>query len=183
MHKSHPNSTERAPAVQVPPQPDRGIENLREAEARVLQMISAQAPVARILDEICLAADHQIGDVASYISRPQDDELELSSIATMVVYYRLHTFCCEAVVGENGQVLGSFKMLSGVPRSPTCAELETIEWAKCLAAMAIKLDKQSAGQAASGLTAHLPVPERLLERPDSRQAPSARQSPIRTGDS
>lgn len=183
MDKSHPSSPERAPDIFAPPQPDRGIENLRETEAKILQMISAQAPIAKVLDEICLAADHQIGDVASYISRPEDDERELCAIATMVVYYRLHTFCCETVVGDSGQVFGFFKMLSGVPRRPTCVELATIEWAKSLAARAIKLDKQTSAQAICTLTADLPVEERVLEWSDSRQAPSACKSSIRTRDS
>jgi hypothetical protein len=181
VDKFHPALPLKAPDVQKPPLPGGGIESLRQAEEKVLQMISARAPIAKILDEICLAADHQIGDLASYISRPEDDKRELSAIATMVVYYRLHIFCCEDIFGENGQVLGSLEMFSGVPRKPTCEELETIAWAKYLAALVIKLDQQATVQTDSSAIADLPVQASVREWAESSKTSSACKSPTRAG--
>lgn len=50
------------------------------------------------------------------------------------------SFCTEGVFAENDELLGSLEMYCCDPRSPSADELQLIERAKCLAALAIKRD-------------------------------------------
>jgi hypothetical protein len=110
---------------------------LLSAEERLLQSISSHMPLPKVLNEICTALDLQIGNVVSLITLPGDDLSDLAAIAINAVLFGLSTFCSEEVVSENDEVLGFLEMYCSVRREPTAEEIQLIERAKCLAAIAI----------------------------------------------
>jgi hypothetical protein len=143
------------------------IQYLLGAEEQLLQSISARAPLPKVLNEICSALDCQIGNVVSLISLPDDDAGELGSIATNAELFGLYNFCSELVVDEHDQRIASLEMYGCVPRSPSATDLRLIERAKCLAALAIKLDHEAGPQAHCAKRVHRPVRGLLLEWPPS----------------
>jgi hypothetical protein len=150
----HPNSGE-------------GIQFLLRAEKQLLQSISARAPLPEILNGICSALDWQIGNVVSLISLPEDDASDLAAIAMNAAHFGLYIFWSEGVVAENDELVGSLEMYCSVPRSPSASEFQLIERAKCLAAIAIKLDNQSDYRGNCGMQRNRPVRGRVLEWPVS----------------
>jgi len=134
---------------------DDKIEYLLSAEEQLLQSISIHGPLPKILNRICSALDCQIGNVVSLISLPTDDASELADIAMSATLFGLHTFCSAGVVAENDERLGSLDMYCCVPRSPSSNEFRLIERAKCLAAIAIKLNKEADDQGSCGMRGNL----------------------------
>ena len=114
-------------------------EYLLRGETQILQSISARAPIARILNEICIALDCQLGNVVSTIIPSESDVTELSTIQSNAKLFGLYTFCSERIVTEGGESLGSLEMYCCVPRGPTACERQVIERSGCLIALAIKL--------------------------------------------
>lgn len=146
---------------------DDKIEYLLSTEEQLLQSISIHGPLPEVLNRICCALDSQIGNVVSLISLPTDDASELAEIAMNATLFGLHTFCSAGVVGENDELLGSLEMYCCVPRSPSVSEVQLIERAKCLAAIAIKLDKEADDQGNCGMRGNRPALERVREWPVS----------------
>ena len=146
---------------------DDKIEYLLSTEKQLLQSISIHGPLPEVLNRICSALDSQIGNVVSLISLPTDDATELAEIAMNATLFGLHTFCSARVVGEHDELLGSLEMYCCVPRSPSASEVQLIERAKCLAAIAIKLDKEADDQGNCGMRGNRPAPERVREWPVS----------------
>jgi hypothetical protein len=146
---------------------DDKIQYLLSAEEQLLQSISTDAPLPEVLNGICSALDCQIGNVVSLISLPGDDASDLAEIAMNAALFGLYTFCSEGVVAENDELLGSLEMYCNVPRSPSASEFQLIERAKCLAAIAIKLDKEADHQGHCGMRGNRPVRGRVLEWPVS----------------
>ncbi len=125
------------------------------AEEQILQSISTGAPLPKVLGGICAALDCQIGSVVSFISLPKDDAGELATIARNAQLFDLYAFCSEGVFAENDDLLGTLEMYCCVSRNPSASELQLIERAKFLAAIAIQRDKES-GHPANGR-----IPENL----------------------
>jgi len=150
-----------------PCQSDDKIQYLLSAEERLLQSVSTGAPLPEVLNEICNALDCQIGNVVSLISLPRDDASELAEIAINAALFGLYTFCSEGVFAENDELLGSLEMYCSVPRSPSASEFQWIERAKCLAAIAIKLDTEADRQSSCGMSGNRPVRRRVIEWPVS----------------
>ena len=146
---------------------DNKIQYLLKTEEQLLQQISSRAPVPGVLNGICIALDCQIGNVVSLISLPADSESELGTIATNAALFGLFTFCSEGIVSENDELLGTLEMYCSVRRSPSAAEFQLIERAKCLAAIAIKLDKEPGRQGNYGMRANPRVRGSVLEWPVS----------------
>jgi hypothetical protein len=136
---------------------DETIQYLLSAEEQLLQSISASAPLPELLNGICSALDCQIGSVVSLISLPEDDAIDLAAIAVNAEVFGLHIFFSTRVAGESGEELGSLKMHCSVPRSPSAREFQLIERAKCLAAIAIKLDNEADHQGNCGMRGNRPV--------------------------
>ena len=146
MNKSHSRTGGRAQGRMPPFESEDKIQYLLRAEEQLLQSISTGAPLPGVLNGICSALDCQIGNVVSLISLSEDDPSELAAIAMDAAFFGLYTFCSEGVVAENNELLGSLEMYSSFPRSPSARESQWIERAKCLAAIAIKLDQEAAHQ-------------------------------------
>jgi hypothetical protein len=143
------------------------IQYLLGAEEQLLQAISSHAPLPEILNGICSALDCQIGNVVSLIALPGDDASDLVAIAMNAAQFGLHTFYSESVVAENGELLGALEMYGSEPRSPTADECPLIERARCLAALAIKLDRQAGQEDNRGEAEDRPSRCDVLEMPAS----------------
>jgi hypothetical protein len=167
MSKSHSGAGGRSQRRMPPFESEDKIQYLLGAEERLLQSISTGAPLPGALNGICSALDCQIGNVVSLISLPEDDPSELAAIAMHAAFFGLYTFCSEGVVAENNELLGSLEMYCSSPRSPSARESQWIERAKCLAAIAIKLDQEAAHQGNGDARENRPVRGRVLPWPVS----------------
>jgi len=146
---------------------DDKIQYLFGAEEQLLQSISARAPLPEVLNGICSALDCQIGNVVSLVSLLRDDAIDLAPTALNAAFFGLYTFCSAGLVTENGELLGALEMYCSFPRSPSVDEFQLIERAKCLAALAIKLDNAADRQGNCGLPGNRPVRGSVLEWPVS----------------
>lgn len=115
-----------------------GIQSLLSAERQLLQSISSCAPLPEVLNGICCALDGQVGDVVSLISLTGEEAGEPAANSVNPALFGLCTFCSEDIFAKDDELLGSLEMYCSVPRSPSASELQLIERAKCLAAIAIK---------------------------------------------
>jgi hypothetical protein len=141
------------------------IQYLLRAEEQLLQAISSHASLPKVLNEICSALDFQIGNVISLITLPGDDPSDLAAIAMNAAHFGLHTFCSGGVDAENDERLGFLEMYCSVPRQPTAEEVQLIERAKCLAAIAIKRHNEASDQDNGGGHGNLGARKRVLEWP------------------
>jgi hypothetical protein len=146
---------------------DDKIQYLFSAEEHLFQSISARAPLPEILNGICCALDCQIGDVVSIISLPGDGASELAAIAMNATFFGLYPFCSEGIVAENDELFGFLEMYCSVPRNPSGEEVQLIERAKCLAAIAIKRHYEASQQGNGGMHDNRPMRGRVLEWPAS----------------
>jgi hypothetical protein len=167
MNKSHSRTGGNSQGRMPPCESEDKIQYLLSAEEQLLQSISSGAPLPGVLNGICSALDCQIGNVVSLISLPEDDASELAAIAMNAALFGLYTFCSEGVVAENDELLGSLEMYCSFPRSPSASESQWIERAKCLAAIAIKLDQEAVHQGNCGLRGNRPARGPVLEWPIS----------------
>jgi hypothetical protein len=124
---------------------DEKTQYLLSAEEQLLQSISARAPLAQVLNKICGALDCDIGNVVSLISPPEEDATDLADMAANAKNLGLYSFCSAGVLAENDELLGSLEMYSCVPRSPSLEEVQLIQRAACLAAIAIQRDDEMRG--------------------------------------
>jgi hypothetical protein len=143
------------------------IQYLLRAEEQLLQSISTHASLPKVLNEICSALDLQIGNVVSLTSLPGDDPSELAAIAGNAALFGLYTFCSESIVDENEAPVGFLEMYCSVARSPNAGELQLIERAKCLIAIAIQRHQDGAEKGNRKVRADMAARGRLPESPDS----------------
>jgi hypothetical protein len=113
------------------------IQYLLKTEERILQSISARAPISKILNDICDALDCQIGNTVSLISVPGNNVMSAAEVSSSAALFGLHIFV-SVVIGAESVELGSLEMYCCVLRNPSPGELQLIERAVCLAAVAIK---------------------------------------------
>lgn len=149
---------------QPPPDSGQEIQFAPSVEKRLLQLISAHAPLPEVLNKICSALDYQIGNVVSLIFPTGDDASKRTGIAKNAALFGLHIFCTEGVIGENNQLLGFLVMYNCIPRNPSASEFQWIERAKCLATLAIKRDMEAGDQRDRAVHQNRPARGRLLER-------------------
>jgi hypothetical protein len=112
-------------------------------EELVLQAISARAPLSGILNRICTALDCQIGNVISLISVAGEDAGGFAPLAREAALLGMHSFHCDRIFVQEEEMLGCLEMYCCVLRSPSSREMQWIERAKCLAAIAIKLTNEA----------------------------------------
>ena len=148
--------------------PDDRMRYFLRGEEQLLQSISSHAPLPRVLNEICSALDFQIANVVSLVTLPDDDPSGLAAIAMNAARFGLHTFCAEGVTTENDELLGFLEMYSSVQRDPTAEEVQLIERAKCLAAIAIKRHDEASHEDNGGARRDEGAQRRVLESPAFR---------------
>lgn len=119
------------------------IQYLLNAEERILQSISARTPVSAILNEICTALDCQMGNMVSLISLRKDETTSVAEIARNAELFGLYIFLSVGIFAESGEELGSLEMYCCNPRNPSRGEIQLIERAACLAAIAIERDPET----------------------------------------
>jgi len=146
---------------------DDKTQHLLRAEGQLLQSISSNASLPKVLNEICSALDFEIGNVVSLVTLPGDDPSELAAIAMNAAHFGLHTFCSEGITAENDELVGFLEMYCSVPRYATDEDVQLIERAKCLAAIAIKLHNEASHQDNGGGRRNQGVRKRVLEWPAS----------------
>jgi hypothetical protein len=122
---------------------DREIQYLLRVEEQLLHSISARTPLPEMLHKICHALDSELGNMMSLISLPDDDATGLAAIAKGAALFGLYRFCSATVLGGNDEVLGSLEMYCSAPRHPFLREVQLIERATCLAAVAIKRQSET----------------------------------------
>jgi GAF domain-containing protein len=116
---------------------------LLRGEEQFIQSISAHAPLPELLNRICSALGWAIGNVVSLISLRDDGATDLAAVAGNAKQFGLYSYCSAAVFAENDELLGSLEMYCCVPRGPSVEEIQMIERATCLAAIAIMLDNDA----------------------------------------
>ncbi|MGB2672147.1 MAG: hypothetical protein WBH24_05110 [Candidatus Acidiferrum sp.] len=132
------------------------IQYVLNAEAKILQAISARAPVPAILNEVCCALDCQMGNMVSLISLPEDETTSVAEIARSAALFGLYIFFSAGIFAESGEELGSLEMYCCNRRNPSRHEIHLIERAACLAAIAIERDEKTAPQADGGIPMRCP---------------------------
>lgn len=111
--------------------------DLRE-ENKILDLISAGAPLPVVLNNLCTAIDLQIGNVVSVILLPDDAERNSQATARGAQEFGLHVFWAQNIPLRDENVLGSFEMYCCVPRMPSAFETQLIQRAAELAGLAIR---------------------------------------------
>jgi hypothetical protein len=143
------------------------IQFVLNAEEKILQSISARAPVPEVLNEICTALDCQIGNIVSRISPSGDNGTSPAEIARNAALFGLHAFFSAGMFAESGEELGSLEIYCCAPRNASSDEIRSIERAACLAAIAIERNIQKGqkrnwripeGGPVRGTTQKWPVP-------------------------
>ena len=126
--------------ISVPPRySENRIQYVLETEEQILQSIFARAPISRTLNDICDALDCEIANMVSLISVPDDNATSGAAVLRSAVLFGLYRFFAVVIVAENtGEELGSLEMYCCVSRTPSPREVQLIERAVCLAAIAIK---------------------------------------------
>jgi hypothetical protein len=107
-------------------------------EKDILELISTGAPLAEILNNLCTAIDLQIGNIVSVMLLPDDTERDFKTIAHGALQFGLHLYWSADIALWDESALGSFEMYCCIPRAPTASELELIQRATQLAAIAIR---------------------------------------------
>jgi hypothetical protein len=165
MDKSQPNKSNRPQKYRPRRHSEGEIQYLPEAEEQILQSISGRAPLADVLDKICLFLNCQIGNIVSLISLPDYDTHDLATSARNAGLFGLFPFCCKVLTGENDELLGTLEIYCCVSRDPYIDESQLIERAACLAAIAIKGHNETAQRSNCALRTGHPVLGRMLESP------------------
>ena len=114
------------------------VQYLLKTEEQILQSISARAPISKILTDICDALDCQIGKTVSLISAPCNKAMGPAEVSRGAALFGLHIFASVVIRAESVEELGSLEMYCCVLRNPSPGELQLIDRAVCLAAVAIK---------------------------------------------
>jgi hypothetical protein len=107
-------------------------------EKDILDLITAGAPLAEILNNLCTAIDLQLGNIVSVMLLPDDSERDFKTIAHGALQFGLHLYWSADIALGDEDVLGSFEMYCCVPRTPTAFESRLIQRATHMAALAIR---------------------------------------------
>jgi hypothetical protein len=116
-------------------------------EDHLLEVISAGAPLYRVLNRLCTALDVQVGNVVSLVLLSNDEEHGTHVIAQSAARFGLFVFCRKAIFSDSGELLGTLDVYCCFPRASTSVESKLIERVVRLAALAIQLHnhEQSSG--------------------------------------
>ena len=167
MADNHFRSRDRSPKHWLHRNSGGEIPYLLKAEEELLQSMSAGTPLSEVLHKICNALNLEIGNMISLISLADDDATDRAAIARVAALFGLYAFCSAGVVAENDELLGSLDMYCCTSRSPSASEFQLIERAKCLAGIAIKLDKEADDQGNCGMRGNRPESDHVREWPVS----------------
>jgi hypothetical protein len=107
-------------------------------ESRILELISAGAPLQELLDRICSTLDFQVGNVVSLALSLEEDAQSLNELAEQAVQFGLYVFSCCAILSKRKQLLGTLETYGCLPEIPTVNQTRLILRASQLAGLAIE---------------------------------------------
>jgi hypothetical protein len=107
-------------------------------ESRILELISAGAPLQELLDIICSTLDFQVGNVVSVTLSLEEDAQSLNELAEQAVQFGLYVFSCCAILSKRKQLLGTLETYGCLPEIPTVNQTRLILRASELAGLAIE---------------------------------------------
>jgi hypothetical protein len=107
-------------------------------ERQILELISLGAPLAGILNRLCIAIDVQIGDVISLVSLTDEQENHFCSVTRRALQVGLNVFSSTGILSPDQTLLGTLEIYACEPRRPTPHENELIERVNHLAAIALQ---------------------------------------------
>lgn len=166
MDESHSRPYKKWQIPGLPCRPETESRYLLNAEEKILQAISARAPVPETLNEICTALDCQIGNTVSLISTSTGRDTSAAGTERTAARFGMHVFSSAQIIGDVGEELGSLQTYSHDSRTPSTDEFQLIERALHLAALAIMRENKAVDRANSR-TSSRPVRRRVLEWPVS----------------
>lgn len=105
---------------------------------QILELISLGAPLAGILNKLCMMIDVRIGDVVSIVSLAETNEDHTCSVTQSAMQVGLEVFSCRAILAFDGAFLGTLEIYGCELRRPTPLEDHLIEQAVHLAALALQ---------------------------------------------
>jgi hypothetical protein len=136
---SGPRSHERSVMFSVTHHSEGRMQYLLNFESQILQSISAQKPVPQILNEICNALDSEIANVVSLVTLGALESTNAVDAARSAARFGLNVFFSAGIVADNGETLGSLEIYCCYDQcKPSPRELQMIERAACLAAIAVE---------------------------------------------
>lgn len=109
-----------------------------DGERQILELISLGAPLAGILNRLCVAIDVQIGNVISLVSLADAEENHLCSVTQRAVEVGLEVFSSTGILSVDRTLLGTLEIYACDPRRPAQDEYELIERVSDLAAIALQ---------------------------------------------
>jgi hypothetical protein len=137
-----------------------------KSEQTILDSISARAPLAKTLSDICGALDCQLGNTVSLISITGGDATSAAECVQPETLLGLQMLSSKKILNDRGEELGLMEIYSCVSRTPTDGELRLVEEAHRLAALAIGREMNGNGRANSRALDNQPVQRRVLAWPD-----------------
>lgn len=167
MDESHSRPYKKWRIPELPCCPGTQSRYLLKVEEKILQAISARAPVPETLNEICSALDCQIGNTVSLISTSTGRDTSAAGTARTAARFGMHVFSSAQIIGDLAEDLGSLQSYSRESRTPSTSEFQLIERAAHLAAQAIKRENNAVHRANSRISENRPVRRRVLEWPVS----------------
>jgi hypothetical protein len=167
MDESHSGAYKKWKIPGLPPRPEIKSQYVLKAEGKILQAISARAPVPETLNEICSALDCQIGNSVSLISTSTGRDTSAAGTARTAARFGMYVFSSAQIIGDFGEEVGSLQTYCRDSRTPSTNELHLIERALHLAALAITRENQAVHRANSRIAENRPVRRRVLEWPVS----------------
>lgn len=109
-----------------------------DGEWQILELISLGAPLAGILNQLCIAIDVQFGDVISLVSLANEEENHFCSVTQRAVEVGLDVFSSTGILAVDETLLGTLEIYGCEPRRPTENEYKLIQRASHLAAIALQ---------------------------------------------
>lgn len=167
MDESHSRAYKKWKIPGLPCRPETQSRYLLKAEEKILQAISARAPVPETLNEICGALDCQIGNTVSLISTSTGRDTSVAGTARTAARFGMHVFSSAQIIGDLGEDLGSLQTYCRDSRTPSAEEFQLIERALHLAAHAITREKAAVHRADSRISENRSMRRRVLEWPVS----------------
>ena len=167
MGESHSRPYKKWQIPGLPSRPETDSRYLLNAEEKILQAISARAPVPETLNEICSALDCQIGNTVSLISTSTGRDTSAAGTARTAARLGMYVFSSTKIIDGLAGELGSLEPYSCDSRAPSTSEFQLIERALLLAALAITREKKAVDRATSRISENRPVQRRVLEWPVS----------------
>jgi len=113
-------------------------QTLLHGENGILELISMGAPLAGVLNRLCVAVDLQIANLVSVITLADDETHDLSTITERAARFGLYVFWCASIPLREEAPLGWLEMYNCVSRDPVPLELQLIERVTHVAALAIQ---------------------------------------------